>query len=139
MLSLPSLLIFVHVAAVVIWIGSSAAVGLILAAADGTAKLRGQIALGVYRRLASPAFVIAFLAGTARLVSSAHYYFVDRHFMHAKLPLALAIIAMQHMLGGRARKVASGATEDTSKSLGRVWLMLICAVGAVFLVVVEPF
>jgi protoporphyrinogen IX oxidase len=129
----------VHVAANVVWIGSILAVGRIIEVNEGDAKIRGALALKVYRGLAMPAFVVSFAAGVARLLLNPDYYFVQTHFMHAKLLFALVVIGLHHVMGARAKKVAAGegaaAEAVPALSLG----ILAAAVLVVFLAVMKPF
>src|ERR1043165_1806645 len=110
--ALPLVCVALHVTANVVWIGSILAVGRLLAATEGDAKVRGVLARRVYQSLATPAFVISFVAGAIRLALSPDYYFVATHFMHAKLLLALVVIGLHHVIGGRAKKTA--AAGDTA-------------------------
>src|ERR1700753_3728567 len=112
MSGLGALLVSLHVAANVVWIGAILAVGRVLTAADGDAKLRGALAVRIYGSLAVPAFVISFAAGAVRLALDPDYYFVRTHFMHAKLLFALIVIALHHVVGARAKKAASGAAAS---------------------------
>ena len=139
MLSLASLLVFVHVVANLIWIGSIAAVGLTLGATSPDMRARGAIALGIYRALSVPAFGVSFLTGAVRLALDANFFFVQTHYMHGKLLFALAVIALHHVIGARAKRAAF---ED-SKQIGNVTVLtaalLVCAAAAAFFVVTKPF
>ena len=137
-MTLASLLVFFHVAANVVWIGSILAVAVVATAAAADSKTRGVLGARVYRKLAAPAFGISFLAGAARLSLDAHYYFVATHFMHGKLTFALAAIALHHMIGARVKKMARGEAESANVS-GLALGLFVCAVVAVFFVVTKPF
>lgn len=139
MLAPASLLVFLHVAANVVWIGSVAAVGMVLKGKQGTPRERGALALGVYQRLAVPAFVGSFVAGIARLALDLDTYFVLTKFMHGKLFFALVVIALHHTLGAAAKRMASGRLENAP--LAGYWVggLLASATAAVFLAVVRPF
>jgi putative membrane protein len=137
-MTLASLFVFLHVAANVVWIGSILAVAVIATATDGDGKTRGILGARVYRQLSAPAFGISFLAGAARLVPDAHYYFVATHFMHGKLTFALAVIALHHVIGARVKKMARGEVANANVS-GLALALFVCAVGAVFFVVTKPF
>jgi len=94
----------------------------------------------VYRSLAVPAFVTSFVAGAIRLALSPDYYFVATHFMHAKLLLALVVIALHHVIGGRAKKAAAGDTAASGRATPALELGLaVAAAGAIFLAVMKPF
>ena len=109
-------LLWLHVSGNVVWIGSILAVGLVLAGRRGEPKLRGEVASDIYRRLAAPAFIVSFLCGAIRLGSDMPYYLKQHHWMHAKLPLALAVIALHHVIGARARKMAAGTVQEAGPS-----------------------
>ena len=139
MSGLFSTLVVLHVTANVVWIGSILAVAIVLAGHGADAPVRGKIALDVYTKLATPAFVVSFVAGVVRLVLDAHYYFVQTKFMHGKLLLALIVIALHHVIGARAKKVARGATTDAGNVLTLSVILLLSAAGAIFLVLMKPF
>jgi putative membrane protein len=139
MTSSSGILVFVHVAANVVWIGSILAVAVVMASTAADPITRGKIAVDVYRKLAVPAFVVSFVAGTWRLAGSAHYYLVETHFMHPKLFLALAVIGLHHVIGGRARRLASGATAEAGRAAALATVLALCAGGAVLLAVTRPF
>jgi putative membrane protein len=64
----------------------------------------------VYRRLSVPSFVLAFVLGAARMSVDAVSY-LHLHWFHGKLVLALAVIALHHVLGARAKKAAAGSMQ----------------------------
>jgi putative membrane protein len=125
-------LIWLHVSGNVVWIGSILAVAAVLASGKGEARARGEIASDIYRRLAVPSFIVSFVCGAIRLGLDLSYYLKLHHWMHAKLPLALAVIALHHVIGARARKMANGAVQDAG-SAGILGVVLAAAaIGAVF-------
>ena len=133
------LIVFMHVAANVVWIGSILAVVIALTASAGDATTRGNIALGIYKRLATPAFGISFLAGAGRLVLDTGYYFSATKFMHGKLTFAVAVIALHHVIGARAKRVASGQAQAAG-NVGVLGIaLLVAAVCTVFFAIVKPF
>jgi putative membrane protein len=132
-------LIVLHVVAVVTWIGSILAVGIILAAPHGEPRVRGALALQVYKRLAVPAFSAAFVFGVWRLVEGAQLYFVATKFMHAKLTLAVVVIALHHVLGGRAKALASGRRTDAPGAAMMTGVIGAAAAVIVALVLLKPF
>ena len=136
---MASLLIALHVAAVVVWIGSILSVAVVCTSSTGDTKLRGQLATELYKKLAVPAFLIAFLAGAARLVSDLGGYFVATKFMHPKLTLALVVIALHHVIGARAKRMATEQTKDAGNALTLAVALLACAVAASFFAVLKPF
>jgi putative membrane protein len=125
-------LLWLHVSGNLVWIGSIVAVGLILTGKKGESRVRGTIAYDVYRRLSVPAFVVSFLCGAIRLIESPRYYLHDSHWMHAKLPLALAVIALHHVIGGRAKKMAAGSVEQAGPAGTLAAVLLVAALGAAF-------
>jgi putative membrane protein len=134
-----SLLRNLHVLVNLFWIGGIVAVGLVLSAKGAPPKERGALAHFVYRRLAAPAFGISFLLGLGRLALSPAYYFKLTHFMHLKLTLALAVIALHHILGARARRAAAGdatAVEGTGRLVSALALL---AVGTAWVALTKPF
>jgi protoporphyrinogen IX oxidase len=111
----------------------------VLAADVASEKDRGALALAIYRKIATPAFGLSFLFGVGRLLFGLRYYFVITHFMHAKLPLALGVIAIHHVLGARARRAAKGETGAT-RAAGRLTLILVVlAVGTAWIALAKPF
>ena len=126
------LLLWLHVVGNIVWIGAILAVGVTITSTAGDAKTRGEIALGVYKRLAVPAFVLSFVCGAARLFSDPGFYLKQHHWMHAKLPLALAVIALHHVIGGRAKKLARGTVQDGGPVAILTAVLALAAVGAAF-------
>src|SRR4051812_49318376 len=124
------LLLWLHVVGNIVWIGSILAVGVIVAGPGGSPKDRGEIALRVYMRLAVPAFVVPFVCGVVRLGLDPSYYLKQHHWMHAKLPLALGVIALHHVVGGRAKKLARGTVQDGGPAAILTAVLALCAVGA---------
>lgn len=137
MTSLAIYLVFIHVAANLVWIGSILAVARVLSSVSGDRAARATIALDLYRRLATPAFGISFLAGATRLALSPAFYFSETKFMHAKLFFALVVIALHHVIGGRAKKAAGAA--DGGQSAGPAIALLVSAALATYFVVTKPF
>jgi putative membrane protein len=133
------MLVVLHVTANVVWIGSILAVAAVLGSSAADPVTRGKIAVHVYRRLAVPAFVTSFVAGTVRLAGSASYFLVETHFMHAKLFLALMVIGLHHAIGGRAKRLAGGSASDPGPVAVVAAVLLLCATGAVLLAVTRPF
>jgi len=127
----------VHLFAVMVWIGSISAAGLMLAVEFATPEQRGQLALASYRRLSVPAFLLALCFGVVCFVTDPSGGLLRNPSMHAKLTLAVAIIAIHHWVGIRARKMARGSFRQ-----GLHWsvtvTLITCAAAAVWLVVVKP-
>src|SRR5271166_6575333 len=122
-------LIWLHVSGNIVWIGSILAVGIILTSSKGDVKGRAELACDVYRRLAVPAFLVSFLAGATRLGTDMSYYLKLHHWMHAKLPLALTVIALHHVLGARARRLAAGTTQEAGPAGILTAVLAVAAVG----------
>lgn len=137
--NLPMTLVFVHLVANLIWIGSIFSVAMVLSYDKVDALARGQIALGLYRRIAVPAFLISFSAGLLRLLIDLDFYFVTTRFMHGKLTLAAAVIGIHHVIGARARGMASGKKTDPGAVATLATILLVCAMGAAFFAVFKPF
>lgn len=132
-------LVFVHVTANVVWIGAILAVAYVLTLRVGEPTERGQIARALYLKLATPAFLVSVAAGVARLGMTPRYYFVATHWMHAKLLFALGVIGIHHVIGARAKRMASGTLREPGPVRALAGGLLLCAAAAVFLVVARPF
>jgi len=66
-------------------------------------------------------------------------YLVASHWMHGKLPLALAVIALHHVIGGRAKALASGSRKEAGP-VGTLGIALFLAAAlAALLAVTKPF
>jgi putative membrane protein len=115
---LESLLITIHVVANLIWIGSIVSVGLLLSI--GTPENRAGNAVAaktIYSAIATPAFALSFLFGIARLSLSVSTY-MHLHWFHAKLTFALAVIALHHVIGAKAKRAAAASSNnDASRSM----------------------
>jgi protoporphyrinogen IX oxidase len=129
-------LIGLHVIGNVFWIGSIIAVALILLADKPDAKARGALAQMLYLRLAAPAFVLSFVAGFARFIMDVGNY-GKAPWMHIKLTFALAAIALHHVIGARAKKMANGDVSDAGPTKGLMIGLAVCAAVAVFMVIMK--
>lgn len=143
---LPAALVFVHVTANVVWIGSILAVAAILSATPGGARqlepdsqARGALALRVYRTLSAPAFGISFLAGAFGLAIRFNYFLVQTKFMYGKLFFALLVIALHHVIGGRARRSARGPSPTGSATSALGAALFGAAAVTVFFAIFKPF
>ncbi len=104
-------LIVLHVMANLVWIGSIACVGwLVAAAARADNASAATLARGLYLRVAVPAFLASFVFGASRLFMDPAYY-MHLHWFHAKLTAVLIVIALHHVIGARAKKVAAGSMQ----------------------------
>ena len=117
------MLILLHVVANLVWIGSILSVALALSSDKADARTRGEIALGLYRRIAVPAFLVSFASGLVRLLLTLEYYFSATRFMHGKLTFAVAVIVLHHLIGARAKQMASGARSEPGTSAMAVALL----------------
>lgn len=131
-MKLDTALIWLHVVGNIVWIGSILAVAVVILANTADAKTRGAIALAVYKRLAVPAFVLSFVAGAGRLFSDPGFYLKQHHWMHAKLPLALAVIALHHVIGARAKKLGDGTVQEPGPTAILAVVLAVSAVLAAF-------
>jgi len=109
------LLLPLHIFANLVWIGSIASIGWLLTAASRQAdpaqgRVVAELANQLYRRLATPAFVLSFVTGVGRL-SMAFSVFMHAHWFHGKLTLALVIIALHHVIGAKSKRAASEGVQ----------------------------
>jgi putative membrane protein len=132
-------LVAAHVAANLVWIGSILSVALVLVSRVGEGRVAAQIAYELYRKLAIPAFVVSFVAALTRLLLSLDLYFVETKYMHGKLGFALIVIGLHHLIGARAKAVASGR-RSAPGPVG-VWALalFVSAVAATLFVFLKPF
>jgi putative membrane protein len=139
MLATAPFLVFLHVAANLVWVGSILSVAMIVGSGTADPKTRGTLGVEVYKKLAVPAFVVSFIAGASRLAMDTGYYFSTTKFMHGKLFFALVVIGLHHAIGGRAKKLAAGTTTEAGGIATFSIALLVAAIGAVFFVVLKPF
>lgn len=132
-------LVAFHVAANLVWIGSILSVALALVSRVGEGRVAAQSAYELYRKLATPAFVVSFVTALTRLLMSLDLYFVETKYMHGKLLFAVIVIVLHHLIGARAKAVATGR-RSAPGPVG-VWALLlaISAVAATFFVILKPF
>jgi protoporphyrinogen IX oxidase len=122
-----------------VWIGSIASVGWLTAAASRqddplVAKVVAELALRLYRRAAVPAFLLSFAFGLGRFLVDPRTY-MRLHWFHGKLTCALAVIALHHVIGAKARKTAAGSMQSGRSSAILVGALLVCAFGSVVFVI----
>jgi len=132
-------LVAFHVAANLVWIGAILSVALALVSRAGDGRVGAQIAYELYRRLAVPAFVVSFIAGVSRLVLDLDLYFVQTKYMHGKLLFAVIVIGLHHVIGARAKAVATGRRSAPGPVGVLALLLLISAVAAALFVILKPF
>jgi len=124
----------IHVTANVFWVGAIVAVAMVILADVGDPKTRGSIAHRIYLRLAVPSFVISFLAGVGRLSLDASLY-MKQGWFHAKLLFVLIVIALHHVIGGKAKRMAKGEADDPGKTGALAIAMAVAAALAAFVAV----
>jgi putative membrane protein len=150
---LPQVVVALHVFAVILWIGSIASAGWLLANRGSAptpeqGKAAVELALGLYRRVAAPAFVMAFSAGLIRVLMDRDAY-LKAHWFHGKLTLALVVIALHHILGARAARLSKALKGAETPQVGPqtgqgtnregilTGALVLCALGVVVLVVLK--
>ncbi len=138
-MTLAHLLIVVHVISNLVWIGSILATAVIATAGTASPEVRGALARRVYLRLAVPAFLISFTAGLTQLLMNVNLYLVQTHWMHAKLLFALAVIGLHHVIGARVKRMETGKVDSAGPVGVLAGVLFVCALGAVFQVIVRPF
>jgi protoporphyrinogen IX oxidase len=139
MSALYAILVATHVAANLVWIGAILSVGLVLVSRSADIRVVATLAYELYKRVAVPAFAVSFVAALIRLILSYKLYFVETKYMHFKLLFVAIVIALHHVIGGRARAVAGGRRNSPGPVGVLSLLLLISAVAATFFVVLKPF
>ena len=132
-------LVAAHVAANLVWIGSILSVALALVSRTGEGRAAAQVAYELYRKLSIPAFVVSFIAAVARLSLSPQLYFVETKYMHGKLLFAAIVIGLHHMIGARAKAVATGRRSSPGPVSVMALLLFISSVAATLFVIAKPF
>jgi protoporphyrinogen IX oxidase len=135
---MPTLFLVLHVTANLVWIGAIACVGWLSAAAArepdrARAQTIAELAANLYTRVATPAFGASFVFGVARLSLSAEFY-MKSHWFHGKLTAALAVIAIHHVLGAKAKRAAQGSVQAGASSAILTGALLVFAFAAVVFV-----
>lgn len=133
-ISASTALLALHILANVVWIGALMAAAILTARARLMADAAevGALARRLYLMLATPAFVASFGAGLARFVMAARVY-AHLPWMHVKLAFALVVIALHHVVGARAKRVAKGHA-NAGRGMGVVSVLtFVAAAGAVLL------
>jgi putative membrane protein len=114
-------------------------VAALLTSKDGDAQARGRLARVIYLKLSNPGFGASLALGAILIVLSPGYYFVETKFMHAKLTLALVVIALHHVIGGRSKRMADGRLDSSGATTLLSAILVAAAFSIVFLVVLKPF
>jgi putative membrane protein len=133
---LDNALIWLHVTCNLFWIGSIAAVAVVLLGSAGDDKLRGEVASRIYRLIAAPAFGLSFLTGLGRLMMESSLY-LKQPWMHSKLLFALIAIAVHHVIGGRAKRLARGEADGPGPTKVMFIVFAVCAALAAFFVIMQ--
>lgn len=108
---LENTLVAIHVMANLVWIGTIASVGWLTSAASKAGNAdAGKLALNLYLRAAVPAFLASFAFGVSRLLLAPKYYMTS-HWFHGKLTAVIIVIALHHVIGAKAKKVAAGSMQ----------------------------
>ena len=94
-------------------------------------------ARSVYRTLAAPSFGLSFIFGIALLAGDPSGYF-KQHWFHGKLTAALVVIALHHVIGGRAKRAEAGTLAGDGAARALTLVLLVAAAGAVAAVVLKP-
>lgn len=117
-MDLATLFLALHVMANLVWIGSIASVGWLVGAASKAGdRSSAVLARGLYLRVATPAFLVSFFCGLVKVVLVPSYY-MHLHWFHAKLGVALVVIALHHVLGARSKRVAASESMQGGRSGG---------------------
>jgi len=116
-MDLATLFIALHVMANLVWIGSIASVGWLVAAASKESdRSSAVLARGLYLRVAVPSFLASFSMGLFRVLQAPAYY-MHLHWFHGKLAFALGVIALHHVIGAKSKRLAvAGSAKASAKS-----------------------
>ncbi len=135
-----SILIALHVLFNLVWIGAIAAVGLLVAksaSVEGAARTTiGAAARSIYRTLAAPAFGLSFISAIALVARDPGGYFRQGWF-HGKITAALVVIALHHVIGGRAKRAEAGTLSGDGGARAMTIALLVASAVAVFMVIVR--
>jgi len=131
-------LIWAHVCANVVWIGAIIAVAYFAATRIGEVGDRATLASRFYKSVATPAFIVSFIAGGLVLASNLHFYFVVEKWMHGKLFFAFVVIVVHHIIGGRVRRASDGNHELTGGLKKLAGLLAAAAFVTVFFAILRP-
>jgi protoporphyrinogen IX oxidase len=118
---IESLFVTIHVIANLVWIGSIVSVGVLLSTMTAeNSQSVAACAYKIYLRVSTPAFGVSFLFGVARLMQAPATY-MHLHWFHAKLTAVLAVIALHHVIGAKAKRLrepaAAAQNNDAPRSM----------------------
>lgn len=132
----------VHVCGIVLWVGGMlAALATAVAARSATEASRTHVvaaARSAMALVATPGLLMAWAAGLTIAISSWDVY-RSAGWLHAKITCALLLAAIHGMAMARMRKAASGGEIKAGMLQVLVGIAALLAVGAVTLVVAQPF
>lgn len=128
-----------HIVTNLIWVGSTLAIAVVLKSDQGEPTVRGSIGRSVYKLLAGPASIASLLIGLALLGSDPKLYFKATHYMHLKLPLALAAVGFTHVIGGTARRMASGEAKGPGAAPSLAIAFGVVTAASALLASLKPF
>lgn len=131
-------LVAIHVCANVVWIGSIMSVAYFAGTRIGDVGSRVAIALRLYKRVATPVFIVSVVAGTLVLVSNLRFYFVVEKWMHGKLLFALIVIVIHHIIGGRVKRAWQGQHQATRALKTLALALAAAAFVTVFFAILRP-
>jgi protoporphyrinogen IX oxidase len=128
-------LLALHVAANLVWIGSILAVAWL---ARQPAASSAKLARNLYKQYANPAFIVSFTGGVVMvLLNSANY--MKSHWFHGKFTVALAIIALHHVIGAKVRRAAEAEHKEPQSLTSLATLGAVLAASAFLVVVLAVF
>src|SRR5882762_3961769 len=145
MITLALALVSLHLFANLLWVGSISVVAWLVFVATDVPKApstpgaleqafkvdyrttAAELARTIYLRFATPAFGLSFLFGVGRLAMDPGTY-MHMHWFHAKLAAALGVIALHHVIGARAKRLAAGSMQARGTSAILFGALLACVV-----------
>lgn len=126
-------LVWLHLSANIIWIGAILSVAMVLMLPTPGAKVRGELGKTIYLRIATPGFVLSFVGGLVRFMMDVGHY-GKTPWMHIKLLFAFIVIGLHHVIGARAKKMASGDAADAGPTKVLFIATIACVLVIAFLV-----
>ncbi len=132
---MATLLVALHIAANLLWIGSISAVGFLLHLAARRVDGKGiaEVSRALYLRIAVPAFLASFTFGAIRVAMDPAYY-LHLHWFHAKFSVAVAVIGLHHVIGAKTRACAAGSMQAGRNGAILAIGLFVFALAAVMLV-----
>jgi protoporphyrinogen IX oxidase len=128
-------LLALHVAANLVWIGAILAVAWLARQPEAAGV---TLARNLYKQYANPAFIVSFTCGVVMvLLNSANY--LKAHWFHGKLTVALALIALHHVIGAKVRRAAEAEHKEPQLLTSLATLGAVLAASAFLVVVLAVF